>query len=402
MMKKKHKILIMSGILSLSVAAICGFNYYSLELNQDRYTLELGEQLKTEVADYASGNINNAKLNLSEVDVNKVGTYQANVKGKIQNLSFSVDVVDTTAPSAEVIENKTFYTFEQVKASMLLEDVKDESKVIVTFEDGKEVHTYEKGGFIEEKVILTDEYSNVTVLSVTFEIVADSTKPVIKGAKNSKVYIGETVDFLKGVSAMDDRDGDVTNSIVVDASKVDTGKAGKYKLKYSVKDNAGNQATKTVTITVLEDKAPVFKGLTALTVNVGSKVDYLSNVSATDDRDGDVTTSIKVDSTKVNLTKAGTYKVTYSVTDSTGNKTIESRTVNVKSKAVKSETTQSQTSDNSGNTNKKITSNGKKNSSSGSKNSNSSGFDFFEVKPSGEQPNGDVPAGGKQGVGTWD
>jgi len=399
-MKKKHKILIMSGILSISVAAICGFNYYSLELNQDRYTLELGEQLKTEVADYASGNINNAKLNLSEVDVDKVGTYQANVKGRIQNLSFSVDVVDTTAPSAKVIENKTFFTFEQVTASTLIEDVKDESKVSVTFEDGKEVHTYKKGGFIEEKVILTDEYSNVTVLSVTFEIVADSTKPVIKGAKNSKVYIGETVDFLKGVSAMDDRDGDVTNSIVVDSSKVVMNKAGKYKVKYSVKDNAGNQAAKTITVTVLEDKAPVFKGLTALTVNVGSKVDYLNNVSATDDRDGDVTTSIKIDSSQVNLTKTGTYKIIYSVTDSTGNKTVESRTVNVKSKAAKSETTQSQTSDNKANTTKKSTSSGKKSDSSGKEKDKTSGFDFFEVEPSGPDVNGDSDASGIH-VGNW-
>ncbi|BCJ93553.1 hypothetical protein acsn021_11220 [Anaerocolumna cellulosilytica] len=28
-------------------------------------------------------------------------------------------------------------------------------------------------------------------------------------------------------------------------------------------------------------------------------------------------------------------------------------------------------------------------------------IEFFDVEPSGEQPNGDIPAGGKQGVGTW-
>lgn len=28
-------------------------------------------------------------------------------------------------------------------------------------------------------------------------------------------------------------------------------------------------------------------------------------------------------------------------------------------------------------------------------------IEFFDVKPSGKQPNGDVPAGGKQDVGTW-
>ena len=84
----------------------------------------------------------------------------------------------------------------------------------------------------------------------------------------------------------------------------------------------------------------------------------------------------------------GTYKAAYSVTDSKGNVTNKVITVIVK----KRET-------GSSDTNKSNLKSGTDNKKKPSKNS-SSGFEFFDVPPSGEDVNGDVPASGEH-VGNW-
>lgn len=64
-----------------------------------------------------------------------------------------------------------------------------------------------------------------------------------------------TVIPMNGATATDDRDGDLTSKIET-TGKVDTKKAGTYKITYTVKDAAGNTATATRTVIVKEDKKP--------------------------------------------------------------------------------------------------------------------------------------------------
>lgn len=58
-----------------------------------------------------------------------------------------------------------------------------------------------------------------------------------------------------GATAKDDRDGDLTSKIET-TGKVDTKKAGTYKITYTVKDSAGNVATASRTVIVKEEKKP--------------------------------------------------------------------------------------------------------------------------------------------------
>ena len=61
----------------------------------------------------------------------------------------------------------------------------------------------------------------------------------------------------------------------------------------------------------------VHYGLSNLTVNKHSAVNYESGVYATDDKDGSV--SFTVNSSAVNTAAAGTYYATYSAVDAAGN-----------------------------------------------------------------------------------
>lgn len=75
--------------------------------------------------------------------------------------------------------------------------------------------------------------------------------PVISGVDNKTLNIGDSFDYMSGVTAIDIEDGDLTSSIKVEGS-VDTNKAGKYNLTYKVTDSADALTTVKRIITVTD------------------------------------------------------------------------------------------------------------------------------------------------------
>lgn len=71
-------------------------------------------------------------------------------------------------------------------------------------------------------------------------------------AKDLKLTVGDTFNPLKGVTANDEEDGDITENIEVFSNTVDTTKSGTYHVMYKVTDSQGASATKTITVTVKE------------------------------------------------------------------------------------------------------------------------------------------------------
>ena len=59
----------------------------------------------------------------------------------------------------------------------------------------------------------------------------------------------------QGATAKDDKDGDISSKISISGS-VNTSKAGKYTITYSVKNSSGKTVTKTRTITVKAKEVP--------------------------------------------------------------------------------------------------------------------------------------------------
>lgn len=79
--------------------------------------------------------------------------------------------------------------------------------------------------------------------------------PELKGVKDKTVEWGSKVDLLAGVKATSITGTDITSDIIVEG-KVDVNTAGKYKIKYSIKDASGKTTKKTITITVKENTEP--------------------------------------------------------------------------------------------------------------------------------------------------
>ena len=78
----------------------------------------------------------------------------------------------------------------------------------------------------------------------------ESNEPTItlNGESHITINVGDTYSE-QGATAKDDKDGDISSKISISGS-VNTSKAGKYTITYTVKNSSGKTATKTRTITV--------------------------------------------------------------------------------------------------------------------------------------------------------
>ena len=188
-----------------------------------------------------------------------------------------------------------------------------------------------------ESVILEQYYDDQTQLS-SQTIIGDAESnqaPVISGVGNQIITVGDSFDFLAGVTATDKEDGDLTDKIEVTGS-VNTNEEGSYPLTYSVTDSSGIETTAKRVITVkkkeISNEKPQLRGVNNQTITVGDSFDSLAGVTVADKEDGDLTDKIEVTGS-VDTTKAGLYTLTYAVTDSDNNTARQERTITVKQKA---------------------------------------------------------------------
>ncbi|PKG38791.1 hypothetical protein CXF74_11880 [Psychromonas sp. Urea-02u-13] len=136
---------------------------------------------------------------------------------------------------------------------------------------------------------------------------------------------GETY-IDSGATALDAVDGVV--SVLTDGS-VNENALGDYIISYSAKDKAGNEATSTREVTVVDLTAPVITLNGESTINLTQWADEYIELGAiaTDNVDGDIT--VNAPSGLVDTTVPGSYLLTYTVTDVAGHETTAQRTVNV-------------------------------------------------------------------------
>ena len=155
-------------------------------------------------------------------------------------------------------------------------------------------------------------------------------------AEDKVLIVGDSFDVMAGVTASDKEDGDITKDIEVIKNEVKTDTAGVYEVIYKVTDKDGASATKTIYVTVnpkMEslNEVPVINAEDK-TLAVGDSFDPMKDVTASDKENGDLNAKIEVINNTVDTTKAGTYTVTYKVTDKDGASVTKTIAVTVKDK----------------------------------------------------------------------
>ena len=110
----------------------------------------------------------------------------------------------------------------------------------------------------------------------------------------------------------------------------DVNKLGTYTVSVEAKDSSGNVTRKEAALWISSNlNPPEIRGASGeMTVKKNANPDFLSGVTAVDDIDGKC--DVTVDTSGLDLSREGTYTITYSATDSSGNVGTCQRKINVK------------------------------------------------------------------------
>ena len=157
----KNKQFLLLGMTLMVTAGFAGCT--RVNLAADTVTLELGDKLSENVADYITDSASeNAILDISGVDQTKVGTYDAAIIYNNKEYHFTVNVQDTTAPECEAVG----YIYMQpgdLAVADLIKNVSDASKTesgIVSCEKNKNLNACDYTEMLDETAVMdnTTEY----------------------------------------------------------------------------------------------------------------------------------------------------------------------------------------------------------------------------------------------------
>jgi len=150
-------------------------------------------------------------------------------------------------------------------------------------------------------------------------VVVDKQAPVITCDTESitvSVYDSEDA-LLKGVTAKDNRDGDLTDKVTVGSiSKlISTNTA---KVTYYVFDRADNMAVASRFVCYSDYEKPVISLTGSLIYAAGEGISVADKISAHDTIDGDISDRVHVSATDISENVEGSYHITVYVTNSLG------------------------------------------------------------------------------------
>lgn len=288
-MKKKIIMTLLASTLIVGSMTGCG----STKLTKSSITIELGNEDALKVSDFLDldkNELKSAKLNTKDVDFFKEGNYKATISYKDKDYDIKVKVKDTVAPKITVSDKITVQTNTPLHMSDCITQVTELSgNIDASFKDKPKTEstdstektdstestegsatgviavggcnlkhndeiTYTKSGDYDNTITVTDDAGNTSNIDVKISVID---APVINGISDKTVTVGDTIDYLSGITAVDGKGTDITGNIEVDSSKVDINTPGTYQITYKVTDSYGFSTGANCNITVNEKKEEV-------------------------------------------------------------------------------------------------------------------------------------------------
>lgn len=290
-------------------------------------TVELGKEdgIKvTDILDVSKDKAKDVKVDTKKVNFYKEGKYDATLTYNKKEYKVTVKVKDTVAPEATAKESITVQTgtavhvtdclaavteasgnikaeFEtkpetaqgtettestestdksSVSSSEATEATDTQSQAIavgdVNLSSNDEI-TYVTAGDYDNNIVVTDDAGNETKVPVKISVI---NAPTINGVTDKTITVGDTIDYMAGVTATDGKGADITSSVQVDSSAVNTGAAGTYQVAYKVTDANGYIGSATSNVTVNEKPKEDPKQETADNSGSSNKSDSKKNNSS--------------------------------------------------------------------------------------------------------------------------
>lgn len=314
----------------------------------------------------------------STIDLTKVGRTSLTLRHGAQKAVVNLIVEDTTPPTADFLpeytvsladslpqagalvvkaedysQMRTYFAEEPVipgdysdtTVTVVVEDTsgnRTEGKCVLHFIDWlKERCTLELGQTLTPEVLLVDPARDAGLLNSedlkeVGKTLGEHTLMVDTGAVSAQCTVtvrdttppalilqsvrrlpGQLVGVSDFVVSATDASGKPEVYLVEDLPEPD--KPGTYTIIVEAKDSSGNISRKEATLWISTNRNPpqIQGASSTMTVKVNSAPDFLSGITATDDIDGKC--DVTVDTSGLDLSKPGTYTISYSATDSSGN-----------------------------------------------------------------------------------
>lgn len=260
-------------------------------------TVELGKEdgIKvTDILDVSKDKAKDVKVDTKKVNFYKEGKYDATLTYDKKEYKITVKIKDTVAPEATAKESITVQTGTAVHVTDCLAAVTEASgNIKAEFETKPEADnaqgtettestekaestektesteatdtqsqaiavgdvnlssndeiTYVTAGDYDNNIVVTDDAGNETKVPVKISVI---NAPTINGVTDKTITVGDTIDYMAGVTATDGKGADITSSVQVDSSAVNTGAVGTYQAAYTVVDGNGlhNSAVSNITV----------------------------------------------------------------------------------------------------------------------------------------------------------
>ena len=243
---------------------------FSVEKHTNSISLEAGKTPKLSPADFLSGSdwcVAMSYIDTSAVNHKQVGEYPIYIYHGFEKHMVTAQVVDTTAP----------------KLTCNTKNI-----------------TLEKGKYITVNTIGMKAEDNTGIDRLLFHhIVAD------------KIHVDESLEDSEHISDL------FLNGRDLWTTEYTFEYGGVYTLTISAIDAYNNKTELTLTVTV--EEAPVLKAVDSIYLAIGQNVDFLEHLEAWDYIDEDFSAEdVVIDTSTLDMSKPGEYKVNYTAKDSYG------------------------------------------------------------------------------------
>lgn len=181
---------------------------------------------------------------INTIDTKVPGDYTLEIAVDGATYPSTLHIVDTTAPTLE-LKDITRYTYNTPEMDDYIVSANDITELTYTYVKKPDFSNLEKQ---EITIRVTDTSGNSTEKSASLTLKKDTDIPTISGAKDITAFLGQTINYKKGVTVKDKTDSKVT--LTVNTSAVNTKAEGSYPVTYTAKDRSGNKTSTTITLTL--------------------------------------------------------------------------------------------------------------------------------------------------------
>ena len=306
--------------------------------------------------DEATNTINGTPSEVGSYDVTVTTTDES---GNSETTIFTIDVKDTTKPTVESVADQTQEVNTEIE-SIKIEARDNSGQAVtnkvdglpagVTFDEATNTisGTPSEVGSYTVTVTTTDESGNSETTTFTIDV-EDTTKPTVEDIADQTQEVNTEIDPIK-IEATDNSGQAITNKVdglpdgvtfdeVTNTISGTPSKVGSYTVTVTTTDESGNSETTTFTIDVEDTSKPTVESVADQTQEVNTEIEPIK-IEATDNSGQAVTN--KVDGLPDGVTfdkttntisgtpsEVGSYDVTVTTTDESGNATETTFTINV-------------------------------------------------------------------------